>query len=80
VCCSKKVQRGADVIQETSFYLFYVYSFDVTKVGAASGGVSATKSEPVVDDNSPEDDVPVGKEMYPTNPLSLFTSSFFGDL
>eukprot|EP00026_Physarum_polycephalum_P002055 Phypoly_transcript_02059.p1 GENE.Phypoly_transcript_02059~~Phypoly_transcript_02059.p1 ORF type:complete len:946 (+),score=184.86 Phypoly_transcript_02059:73-2910(+) len=53
-----------EAVKKTAFFKNWKYPAEHSKLefGAAADG--ATKSEPAVEDNSPEDDVPVGMEMY----------------
>lgn len=50
----------------------YILIYEVGSTAAAAGGAEAVKDEPEVDDKTPEDEVPVGQEMYPRYSLDKF--------
>lgn len=49
----------------TSLFYTIILIYEVGSTAAAAGGAEAVKDEPEVDDKTPEDEVPVGQEMYP---------------
>lgn len=56
----------------TSLFYTIILIYEVGSTAAAAGGAEAVKDEPEVDDKTPEDEVPVGQEMYPRYSLDKF--------